>query len=74
MPLSLTEGQLSTITKAAALLPPSSRDNFLRSVAGALAHTERPTDRKLIEALRFVLSERCVAVVTGARQSRRGDV
>ncbi len=32
MPLSLTDGQLSTVTKAAALLPPDACDNFLRSV------------------------------------------
>jgi hypothetical protein len=60
MPLALTDAQLATVTGAAALLPPAARDNFLRSVAGALG--PNPTDAAVQRALRFVLSERGVAV------------
>jgi hypothetical protein len=58
MPLSLTDHQLAAVTDAAALLPPH---NFLRSVAAQLA-SPRPTDGQVLAALRFVLSERGVAV------------
>ena len=61
MPLSLTDAQLATVTKAAKLLPSSARDNFLRSVAAQMT-SPRPTDGEVLAALRFVLSERGVAV------------
>jgi hypothetical protein len=51
----------AAVTDAAALLPPPARDNFLRSVAAQLA-SPRPTDGQVLAALRFVLSERGVAV------------
>jgi hypothetical protein len=38
----------------AALLPPAARDHFLRSVAGALGPTPRPSDREIAAALRLV--------------------
>ncbi len=49
------------MTEAAALLPPVSRDGFLRSVAAVL-DCEHPSDGEVLRALRFVLSERGVAV------------
>ena len=61
MPLALTDAQLSAITAATALLPPAARDNFLRSVAAQLTGAP-PTDGAVLAALRFVLSERGVAV------------
>ena len=64
MPLSLTDAQLRTVSNAAALLPPATRDNFLRSVAARLA-TPHPTDGEVIAALRFILSARGVAIGRG---------
>ena len=61
MPLALTDAQLSAITAAAAPLPPAERDNFLRSVAAQLTGAP-PIDGAVLAALRFVLSERGVAV------------
>jgi len=60
--LAMTDAQIESVKQAAALLPPTARDNFMRSVAGALAHTSRPTDRELLDVLRLLLSERGVAV------------
>lgn len=62
MPLALTDAQLATVTEAAALLPPASRDHFLRSVTAVLSDYERPSDAAVCRALGLVLSERRVAV------------
>jgi hypothetical protein len=62
MPLSLTDAQLATVMRAAALLPPLARGGFLHSVAAVLGERERPSDGDVVWAARFVLSERGVAV------------
>ena len=62
MPLSLSDSQLKSVTEAASLLSPLLRDNFLRSVASVLGSNTRPTDGEVQRALRFVLSQRGVAV------------
>ena len=70
--------QLSMVTEAAALLPPATRDGFLRSVASVLGGRERPSDGALTRALCFVLAERGVAVgrqffLDGHRRAHHGE-
>jgi hypothetical protein len=72
MPLALTDAQLAAVTDAAALLPPTGRDNFLRSVAAVLGANRRPTDGEVRRALLTVLSSRGVAVGRGAPARRSG--
>jgi hypothetical protein len=59
--LALSDEQLSQIMVAAAMVSPNDRQNFLRSVAGQLAHTQ-PTDRELADALTLILAKRNVSV------------
>jgi hypothetical protein len=57
--LALTDHQMSQLTRAAAMLPPSDRDLFLRSIANRLSG-DPPTDADLAVAISFVLEGRGV--------------
>jgi hypothetical protein len=57
-PLALTDCQLERVMRAAALLPPSRRDGFLRSVANRLSEVSGGID----EAIAFVLASYDVSV------------
>jgi hypothetical protein len=79
-PLSLSDQQMQRVTAAAALLAPSARDNFLRSIANRLCELASPTDADVAAAVNFVLSTRGIstpaylcdgATLTNRRQSRR---
>jgi hypothetical protein len=62
-PLALTDGQLNLVTRASQLLPPSRRDNFLRSVASRLDDVSRPTDAQVEGAVNFLLSTGGVSAI-----------
>jgi hypothetical protein len=63
--LSLSDEQMDDVTRAAALLPPCQRDNFLRSVANRLPTFGYggPSDYELHQAITFCLN--CVGVAAG---------
>lgn len=54
-PLALTDRQLELVNNAAALLAPSERDGFLRSIANRVADGPR-SDAAVTTAIQFVLS------------------
>ena len=60
--LALSDHQLQQVQQAAAMLPVSDRDMFLRSVAGRLSDIATPTDSDVAQAVSFVLSCRGIAV------------
>ena len=63
MPLS--EEQLWQVTKAASLLDPNLRGNFLRALASRLEGVSRPTDRQLDGALCAALAQYGIAAGRG---------
>jgi hypothetical protein len=58
--LGLTDPQLVQLSHAAAMLPQSRRDTFLRSVANRLTH--QPTNRDVQQAISLALGMHGVAV------------
>ncbi len=68
--LALTDAQLQQVQRAAAMLPVSSRDNFLRSIANRLSDLpHHPADTDVMQAITLVLS--CNGIATGSYRSRR---
>jgi hypothetical protein len=61
----LNEEQLWQVTKAAALLDPSLRGNFLRALASRLEGVSRPSNRELDGALCAALAQYGVAAGRG---------
>ena len=59
--LALTDEQLKQIMTAAAMVSPSDRQNFLRSVASQLTH-QKPSDGEVVAALVWVLQNRNISV------------
>jgi hypothetical protein len=53
----LNKEQLWQVMKAAALLDPGLRDNFLRALASKLEGVSRPSNRELEGALRAALAQ-----------------
>jgi hypothetical protein len=62
MPLALSNQQLNLVTRASQLLPPSRRDNFLRSIASRLDGAAHPSDSQIEAAINFILSVGGVSV------------
>lgn len=56
MPLALTDEQLDRVMAAATLLPASSRDAFLKSVAGRVAGIPNVGTAEIESAIQFVLN------------------
>lgn len=54
-PLALSDHQMAT---AAALLAPSARSDFLRSVAGRLVDNHHPSDHDIAKTIGFILVHR----------------
>jgi hypothetical protein len=69
MPLS--EEQLWQVTKAAALLDPNVRGNFLRSLASRLEGVSRPSNRQIDGALCAALAQYGVAAGRGVLGAER---
>jgi hypothetical protein len=61
----LNKEQLWQVMKAAALLDPGLRDNFLRALAGRLEGVSRPSNRELGGALRAALAQYGIAAGSG---------
>lgn len=66
----LNKEQLWQVMKAAALLDPSLRDNFLRALACRLEGVSRPSNRELEGALRAALAQYGIALVVACSTSR----
>src|SRR5437016_3810279 len=59
--MALTDSQMDQVKQAAALLQPSQRDLFLRSIANRLSEIAAPTDNDVATAVNLVLSCRGVS-------------
>jgi hypothetical protein len=62
MPLGFSDEQVDRLMDAAAMLPASRRDVFLRSVAGRLAGLPDVGDAEFEQAINFVLNNYGVAL------------
>ena len=63
----LNKEQLWQVMKAAALLDPGLRDNFLRALASRLEGVSRPGNRELEGALRAALAQYGIAAGRGPK-------
>jgi hypothetical protein len=70
-PISFTNGQVQLIADGAAMLLPGQRASFLPRVASVLGTIEKPTDGRVLYAVRAVLAERGVMVGRQALQVRK---
>ena len=61
----LNKEQLWRVMKAAALLDPGLRDNFLRALASRLEGVSRPSNREIEGALRAALAQYGIAAGRG---------
>jgi hypothetical protein len=68
---SLDDAQLNRLMDAAAMLPASKRDAFVRSVAGRVAGLPRITISEIDSAVEFVLNSYGVAPGSSAIRHRR---
>jgi hypothetical protein len=55
--MSLSDYQMARVIEAAALLPVTSRDKFLGSLAGRLADLHRPSDADVMAAITLILGD-----------------
>jgi hypothetical protein len=65
----LNKEQLWQVMKAAALLDPGLRDNFLRALGSRLQGVSRPSNRELEGALRAALAQYGIAADRGASRT-----
>jgi hypothetical protein len=68
----LNKEQLWQVMKAAALLDPGLRDNFLRALASRLEGVSRPSNREIEGALRF--RNMALPLVVACSTSRTGTL